>query len=390
MNKFIFLLLIFFYASASFAADVWQKWGGAYPSQADATAVCDMLENDNSANNPPRAWRVQAINSWQYGCYYNSNPCDLPEIWDSVRKECREPCPTGDAGFLTFPPNVWLVCYGGCAITQNGNSHCTGALIDGGTCTQRFTYTGSFCPNPPSTGESSAQPANPNSHPDQDSWTGGGDSGGDNGGGDSGGGNNGGGDTGGGDSGGGCVGSGCDVINPNPDGGSGGNGGSGDGGSGGDGNGYEDNGIGNADVGGGGSCDAPPVCTSADNDSVTCAILKQQWLARCPITEGVPFGAGTDGLYEGDGEHTLNIYDRLATAEQKYADKFNEIASDIQDQLSLSVGGGGGGLPCNPQQIFGVSVELGICARSDFFSLISGIFYAVATVLSAYIVLGKN
>lgn len=361
------LLIAFFIFLSPQVFAFWASYGPVHETEQAARTYCEAAMNSDFET--PPAWTTyfhpSTVGRGYYCRYFvsqsGSTPCNLPQIWDQTTRTCREPCNAGDIGFFTHSPTGYLVCYSGCAVQQTSDSSCTGPASQGGTCTARYSNTGDFCPG--TSDDAGVTPADPGSHPDFPVPCIGNacdDDGGNPGGGDNGGGNNGGGDNGGGDNGGGDNG-GNQPGTPN-------------------------NGYGTAD--GGFSCDHEPVCDGRTNDQVTCELLLQQWLQRCPST---PLGdIHGDGVYEGDGEHALNIGDRLEQAKQAYRDKFDEVKSDIQSQLNLSVGGGGGGLPCNRQVIAGVSVELGICARADYFSLIAGLFYAVSTVLSAYIVLSRS
>jgi hypothetical protein len=347
--RYLLIFFLLFFSSSVFSADVWrQDFYRVLSRSSELISLCE-----SSASSSSRAWKTTSDSVAIY-CYSNANPCDLPQIWDQTTFSCRTPCPSNQTASRQFSPAVNVVCVGGCSVIQSGDSNCTGTASEGGICTALFTTTGAFCPN---------SGADNSTAPD----TGGGDTGGgDTGGGDTGGGDTGGGDTGGGDTGGGDTG--------------GGDTGGGDTGGGG-------TGSGSGSWSGGLTCESPPVC-SAGPDSISCAQLFQEWRQRCPSSDLITNPGNGDGVYDAN-DHDLNIADRLQQQKDRYTDKVNEIKDALQSQLSLSVSGGGS-LTCNPQQIFGQTIDLSICARMDFLNLISGLFMAVAVVLSAYIILAPR
>ncbi len=89
------------------------------------------------------------------------------------------------------------------------------------------------------------------------------------------------------------------------------------------------------------------------------------------------------------GEYTQDLQARLQQAKDKYSAKINTIKSEFSEQMAVNISAGGGGLPSHQVELYGVSFEGGIAARSDFFSQISWLFMAVAAVLSLYIILSR-
>lgn len=326
----------------------WTNLPGSYTSEEDAQAYCDSRQESQ----PQYAYRVIDLQNGYFKCQWNTNPCTSPEVFNQVSRNCQIPCLSGDAGFWTVPANKFLSCKNDCELIQTSDWECTGTAAEGGTCTGRFSYTGAFCPSP-STGPDESSPAEPGSHPDYPD--------------------------------------GDPDPDPDPDPGDGGTSGGGGGGGTGsigdsDGDGQHDGFGGSAS--GGFDCEEQPVCEANGADGVTCEILRQQWLMRCPNNTLEP-GIG-NGEYDGESDHGLDIHERVGQAQQDYEQRFSEIADELSNMLNLGVSGGGAGLPCSYGTIFGVQIQLGICARSDFFQLIAGIFYACATVLAAYIILRKG
>jgi len=96
-----------------------------------------------------------------------------------------------------------------------------------------------------------------------------------------------------------------------------------------------------------------------------------------------------EGVYTGDG-HALDIEQRYEDAKEKFQTVYDELSLDIRDKLSLSVPLGRPDLNCSTEKLFGVTVEVGACARRDFWDLIRNIFYFVCVVLSMYIILQRD
>jgi len=109
----------------------------------------------------------------------------------------------------------------------------------------------------------------------------------------------------------------------------------------------------------------------------------------CTGKDGEDDDKDCSGIYNPDG-HVLDIQDRYDQAKENYQTVYEELSGELRDRLSLELGAGRDELACNPQKLYGTTVELGICARTDFFDLIRGLFLAVAGILSTYIILRKG
>lgn len=126
-------------------------------------------------------------------------------------------------------------------------------------------------------------------------------------------------------------------------------------------------------VTGGQTCEAAPAC---EGDAVQCAILKQQYEARCDFEESEDFEsnkADIEGLFEGQGdkfkldEGTGNI-DVPSFINQ--GTRFLPATCPAAESFSLTTAGG---------RTFTLSYEPLCRAASD----LSGLFVAVATILAA-------
>ena len=89
------------------------------------------------------------------------------------------------------------------------------------------------------------------------------------------------------------------------------------------------------------------------------------------------------------GAYTADMPARLQQAKDKYNQKIQNIKTQFQDQMSVNIASGSGGLPSNQITLYGQSFEAGIAARSDFFELIRWAFFAAASILSLYILLSR-
>lgn len=85
-------------------------------------------------------------------------------------------------------------------------------------------------------------------------------------------------------------------------------------------------------------------------------------------------------------EYSLDINQRLQQARDKYTNKITQIRQNFESELSVHLNSGSGGLPTNSVNLFGRSVELSLSARADFFELIRWVFFAMASVVSLYVV----
>lgn len=129
---------------------------------------------------------------------------------------------------------------------------------------------------------------------------------------------------------------------------------------------------------GGEDCSAPPTCSG---DPIACAQLKQEWLQRCPGSE----------LGELNGiEHSLDIETRTQQAVDEYNDKFNEIAGNFEELVSVHFNGTSAAIPSNTQTIKGQEVELGPAARKDFFDIIRNLLYFGCLLFAFYIIMRTN
>lgn len=84
-------------------------------------------------------------------CNYMANPCPSGQEWvyTGTGFECQAPpqCEAGPAGTHSWPASGNLTCVGQCAVTQTGDSTCTGTPAEGGICTATFDFTGAVCPD---------------------------------------------------------------------------------------------------------------------------------------------------------------------------------------------------------------------------------------------------
>ncbi|BFM20052.1 hypothetical protein R50076_11010 [Gilvimarinus japonicus] len=132
---------------------------------------------------------------------------------------------------------------------------------------------------------------------------------------------------------------------------------------------------------GGDTCGSPPSCSG---DEIACASFLQLYYQRCPDIEG---SAEKPGVYDGESDHTLNIQDRLQQAKDEFKSMYDNVANDLKSQLSLSVSGSGGDLPCESIEIKGKTLETGVCVQEDFWTKIRGLLVAAASLIAAYIIL---
>ncbi|WP_027329106.1 hypothetical protein [Marinimicrobium agarilyticum] len=129
------------------------------------------------------------------------------------------------------------------------------------------------------------------------------------------------------------------------------------------------------EVSGGEDCGSPPVCPDS---SAECAMIKQQWLQRCPAT----------GLEEFEGiEHELDMDQKIQEALDEYEQRFNQIKGDFQDTIGAHLGGGEAGIPSNKHTVHGQEIEIGIAARGDFFDMIRNLVYFGCLLYAFYIIM---
>ncbi|WP_241492116.1 virulence factor TspB C-terminal domain-related protein [Pseudomonas sp. TTU2014-080ASC] len=126
-------------------------------------------------------------------------------------------------------------------------------------------------------------------------------------------------------------------------------------------------------VSGGQTCDAAPVC---DGDAVQCAILSQQYEARCDFEEAGDFEENKDdikGLFEGQGDKFKldeGSGDIDVPTFISKGTRFLPASCPTAESFSLTTAGG---------RTFTLSYEPLCRAATD----LSGLFVAVATVLAA-------
>lgn len=366
--KIIIFILVFIVSIPAFAHDTWQVATRFSDAQTAAT-YCQTSFGDRQ---PPVPFKMGMEGANTYTCETNSNPCDVPYVWDQISYSCRLPCTQAPLGNITTQTQNFLVCVNGCEVHQDSESNCSG-IGDSGSCTAAYSTTGAFCPN------ASTQPTISDGAPSTAQTGGGTPTGGDPGGGPSGGGPGGGpgGDQGGGSS----SSSGSNSSTPSDPNGSGGTGTNG-------------NNLTKGDVKGailealgqsvhGETCDAPPTCTA--ESSTVCNQLMQEYYLRCPHT---PLKGHGDGTYDPHA-HSLDIGARLQDAKDRYRNKVNELQGALQNSVHAAVSSGGV-MDCPTYHIFGVTVTGGICSLSSFFDRLGGLFPAVASVLAAYILLRRD
>lgn len=382
MRIFIFLFLLFL---SHYSLAVWER-GGGYAAGGGLTAnqhCLNYINNVLHGINPRTPYKC-AAGDWYYD---NGNLCSASQTYNIPSQKCSTACGTGTITNFTSAGQGFVACISDCQVNQIGSAVCQGVGTNPDSyCTADYQKTGKYCPDPtkqvepcttcgassssslaassvassqpivassvPTSSPSASSAAAQSSVAAASSESGSGSA--------SSSGTGGSGGTGGGDDGGG-------------DGGSGGDSSSGSASSAGGGTGGSDPGS----VTGGGSCDSPPVCSG---DALQCNLIIQTYKLRCP---GKSLTARTSG------EPTLNLEQKLIQTKQKYTDEFNALKTQFSSTLALSISGGGGALASNIQTLKGAQVELGIAARSDFFSVIGALFMFAAAILSAYIILEK-
>lgn len=125
-----------------------------------------------------------------------------------------------------------------------------------------------------------------------------------------------------------------------------------------------------ARVSGMGSCSNRPVC---EGDPVGCAVLLQNWLQTCSQTEFV------EPTFETD------IEAQITALEQEFQTVFNSIQSDIQNEIGLTLSGGGTIVP-NIFNLWGVEVDFSWARWVQYLQII-GILILAAAWLSALFIL---
>lgn len=115
---------------------------------------------------------------------------------------------------------------------------------------------------------------------------------------------------------------------------------------------------------------------------------------------GSSSGSGSGGVGGGAGggsidgidldNYALDISQRLQQSRDAYTSRLAQIKDDFYGKVSVNLGSGSGSLPSKTVDLYGQSVELGLFARADFFDSIRWLFLAVASVLSAYIILSNR
>lgn len=126
-------------------------------------------------------------------------------------------------------------------------------------------------------------------------------------------------------------------------------------------------------VTGGQTCDAAPAC---EGDAVQCAILKQQYEARCDFEEANDFDSNKtdiEGLFDGHGDKFKldeGAADIDAPSFINQGTRFLPSSCPAAESFSLTTAGG---------RTFSLSYEPLCRAASD----LSGLFVAVATILAA-------
>lgn len=397
--RYLILLILFFIPLKSLAADAWLS---QYVTCSNNLSQCAAKANGlphklviDQQNSP------SCYNGPRYRCFTNSNPCDLPEVWNQETFSCDQPsCPEAgtDAGFVEWtgsPPS----CTNNCEITKSGVD------IGGstpGSWLSNFTYTGAEC-----SGSDNGDGGDNGEGGDSDDG-GDPDNGGDNGGNSSGGSNSseGGesseGDDGGDNSGGDNGGDGSNSSGSNSSEGSGDSNASSGSASSGDG----------TSVSGGGNCDQPFQC---DGDAIQCAILENGWKHRCnsdkeitgtdcdeePHCDGDPIAcanflqlhrlrclqdydrqeeldaiAQEVGQYDSDGD---GIIDYLIGEEEDVADHFTDVFN-VSDPFNSSCPA-----PIT-ETIAGKSMTFSWQPLCDFASSFRYLVIAVASFLSMMII----
>ncbi|MCZ4321851.1 virulence factor TspB C-terminal domain-related protein, partial [Pseudomonas anguilliseptica] len=126
-------------------------------------------------------------------------------------------------------------------------------------------------------------------------------------------------------------------------------------------------------VTGGQTCEAAPAC---EGDAVQCAILKQQYEARCDFEEANDFDSNKtdiEGLFDGQGDKFKldeGAADIDAPSFINQGTRFLPSSCPAAESFSLTTAGG---------RSFSLSYEPLCRAASD----LSGLFVAVATILAA-------
>lgn len=342
MRKIIsaFIFIVFSFVAVNvFAAGQWVRAGNSH-CLIDVEGNCDSYVDVCIALTAGDPWRLSPLpnDHSRKGCYRNSEPCDLPETWDQELQQCVEPneCESGPAGTHTWPSSGNLSCVGSCAVTQTGDSSCTGTPAEGGTCTASFDFTGQSCPNPgDGDGGSGGSSSSSGSGDGGDSSGGSSSSGSGDGGGDGDGDGSGDGDGGGGGSSAGSGGGGSSA-------GSGSGGSSAGSGGGGGGNGDGDCESGETCDGdgsfGGGTCDAnnptAPKC-EGDADPIVCAVAIHTWQTECNDKLWRDDLKGTDDYRNGDSVADGNNSKNKVAVEET---QFRSLVDDLNDSTFLSAG----------------------------------------------------